>query len=366
MPIFGITGDEGFLGWHLRCRLHAHKEISTLGASRDVMNDEAALTTFVRRSDVVVHLAGMNRGSDEDIETTNVDLTTRLVDACERAAVRPHILFANSTHQERDTPYGRSKRRSAALLGEWANRNGATFTNVIIPNVFGEGGRPFYNSAVSTFCHQLAIGDEPTIIENREIELIHAQNVANHIVACAVERRGGEHRLSGRVATVQAVLDRLRAMNREYRDHVIPSLSDGFDLTLFNTLRSYLFPGYYPVSVERRTDSRGSLFEAVKTLHGGQCFFSSTHPGVTRGNHYHASKIERFMVVHGRARIRVRKLFSSDVTEFLVSGDAPQYIDMPTFHTHNITNVGNDDLMTLFWAHEIFDRERPDTFAELV
>lgn len=362
----GITGDQGFLGWHLRCRLHPEKDVQVRGAGRALLADATALDAFVAGADAIVHLAGMNRGEEAEIEQVNLQLTGALIAACERAHARPHVIFANSTHGDRDTAYGRSKRRSAELLSAWARRVDAKFTNLIMPNVFGEGGRPHYNSAVATFCHQLAVGEAPRIIEDREIEIVHAQEAATRILACVRAGTVGDVTLSGRRIKVSALLARLQDMAREYRGHVIPALTDVLDLALFNTLRSYLFPKYYPVSAELRTDARGALFEAVKTLHGGQCFLSMTKPGITRGNHYHTAKIERFMVVRGSARIRVRRLFSHDVAEFMVSGDTPQYIDMPTFHTHDITNVGRDELMTLFWAHEIFDPQRPDTIPEPV
>ena len=138
------------------------------------------------------------------------------------------------------------------------------------------------------------------------------------------------------------------------------------DLDLFNTYRSYLYPRHYPVTLPLHSDARGHLYEAVKSLHGGQCFISTTKPGITRGNHYHTRKLERFLVLNGDAVIRIRKLLTGDIVEFKVSGAAPQYIDMPTFCTHDITNMGQSDLMTLFWAHEIFDPQRSDTIREPV
>ncbi len=366
MLTIGITGHCGFLGWHLRCRLNAEKDVRIAGLGRSGFSDPSVLRDFAATSNPIVHLAGMNRGSDADIEKVNLDLTRRLIDACTSASVAPHVIFANSTHADRDTAYGRSKRQSASLLQDWAGRTGATFTNVIIPNVFGEGGRPFYNSAVSTFCHQLSVGENPQVIEDREIEFVHAQTVCAEILDCARSVTGGERRVTGRSLLVSSLIQKLQEMNSAYRNDLIPDVTDPFDLSLFNTLRSYFFPKHYPVSVRLHSDARGTLFEAVKTVHGGQCFLSTTRPGITRGNHYHSAKIERFMVVQGRARIRLRKLYSSEVEEFLVGGDSPQYIDIPTFHSHNITNVGDQDLLTLFWSHEVFDPNQPDTMSEQV
>lgn len=362
----GITGGFGFLGWHIRVHVHADRSIEAVPAGRDVFSDPAALAAFVRDKDAIVHLAGMNRGDEGEIERSNVALTGMLIDTCTRGRVQPHILFANSTHSGRDTAYGRSKRRSAEMLAAWAERAGARFTNLVIPGVFGEGGRPFYNSVVSTFCHQIANGETPQIIQDSEIELVHAQALVGRILSAIRSGETGLLKVSGQTTSVTALLERLQKLAGEYRSQILPLVDDRFGLELFNTYRSYLFPKHYPVALERRADTRGSLFEVVRTIHGGQCFFSTTKPGITRGNHYHTAKIERFLVAQGEATIRVRRLFSSDIVEFRVNGDAPGYVDMPTFHTHNITNVGTGELLTLFWAHEIFDPRRSDTYPEPV
>lgn len=331
-----------------------------------MFDDAAALREFAACSQAVVHLAGLNRGADTAIEAVNLELADRLIQACERSGATPHVVYANSTHYDRDTPYARSKRRAGERLAAWAARRGARYTNLIIPNVFGEGGRPFYNSVVATFCHQLVVGETPQIIEDREIELVHAQEVATRILDTVQRGVTGDVLLSGRSVKVSEVLRRIEDLLAQYRQHVLPSFSDVFDLRLFNTLRYYLFPRHYPVRLEMRRDPRGSLFEAVRTVHGGQCFLSTTRPGITRGNHYHYAKVERFLVAQGAARIRIRRLLTSEVTEFDVSGDTPAYVDIPTLHTHDITNTGESDLLTLFWAHEFYDPRRPDTYPEPV
>jgi UDP-2-acetamido-2,6-beta-L-arabino-hexul-4-ose reductase len=155
-------------------------------------------------------------------------------------------------------------------------------------------------------------------------------------------------------------------MRDRYQAMVMPPLESALDVRLFNTLRSYLFPAHYPVALTLHIDARGSLFEVVKSNSGGQVFMSTTHPGITRGNHFHTRKVERFLVASGEADIRLRKLFSDEVICFKVRGDAPSYVDIPTFYTHHITNTGQSELVTLFWANEIFDSVDPDTFPERV
>ncbi len=367
----GITGAGGLLGWHLRCWLRAHATSAApaasapLTAGRETFEDEAALRRFVSGCDVIVHYAGVNRGEAHEVEAANPEIARRLVDACEREDRMPHVIFASSVHAANDSPYGRSKRAATEILGAWAARTGAGFTNLLLPHVYGECGRPFHNSVVSTFCHQLAHGDEPRIDVDAPLELLHAQDLSDLVGEIAAEGRTGELRPRGvPVRSVSALLDRLRTMMDAYRADLLPDLSDPFDVRLFNTLRSYLYPEGFPVALPLHSDERGALFEAVKAGSGGQTFVSSTNPGVTRGNHFHRFKVERFLVLRGSARIRVRRLFSERVWSFDVNGDRPAYVDMPTLHTHDITNTGADELVTLFWANEIFDSERPDTYRE--
>ena len=363
----GITGAGGFLGFHLRAFLYAQGGHDVRLATRETFSDPVALDGFVRDLDGVAHFAGMNRGDEAILEAANASLASELVAAFRRTGAQPALAFANSTHVERETGYGRGKRAAAERLAEWAASAGTPFANFVFPNVFGEFGRPFYNSVVATFCHQLANGHTPEIQADAKLELLHAQVVASCCAKALMQGESGTIRPAGESRKVSELLDRLRYMHDRYvAAKVIPDLSDPLDLRLFNTLRSYLYPSHYPVSLNLRSDARGSLFEAVKAMQGGQTFLSTSHPGITRGNHYHLRKVERFLVVSGSAEIRVRKLFSDDLKTFLVSGNAPCYVDMPAFHTHSITNVGTDELLTLFWSNEIFDPADTDTFTEAV
>ena len=363
--IVGVTGADGLLGTHVRAYLHGIPEMHVRVAGRQTFGS-GALTTFVEGCDVIIHLAGMNRGDDLVVAETNVALARQLVTALNKTGSQAHILFSSSTHIERDTPYGASKREVASLLEAWATGSKGKFTNVILPGVFGEGGKPFYNSVVSTFCYQLATGETPTPHNDALTEQIHAQEVARRMEAIIREGVVGDVRVQGHSLTVYALLNTLTGMQELYGQHIIPDLREDLRRDLFNTFRSYLYPQHYPVRLTLHTDPRGSLFEAVKSLNGGQSFMSTTHPGITRGNHYHTRKVERFLVTGGEAEIRLRHLFGQEVQTFRVSGDQPSYVDIPTIHTHNITNVGAATLSTLFWTHELFDPANPDTVAELV
>jgi UDP-2-acetamido-2,6-beta-L-arabino-hexul-4-ose reductase len=187
--------------------------------------------------------------------------------------------------------------------------------------------------------------------------------VARQIFELIQSKQEGELVIPGTPISVQEMLVKVRTLADYYNNHMIPDLRKPLDLNLFNTYRSYLYPKIFPRSLELHKDNRGELFEACKSLNGGQTFLSTTRPGITRGNHFHLNKVERFLVVRGKAKIRIRKMFDDEILEFRVSGSKPQYIDIPTLHTHNITNTGDVDLLTLFWAHEIFDPKSTDTKA---
>ena len=371
-----ITGGAGFLGWHLRCAIRMRGWPEPVVVDHACFDDPARLRDALAGIEVVVHLAGVNRGPEAEVEAGNPRLARLLVEALQATAAgrnRLHLLFSNSTHG-RDpsvpaaslTPYGRSKREANAILGEWAATTGARYTDIRFPHLFGEHGRPFYNSAVATFCHQLATSDTPKIIVDSEVELLHAQSACDLMLEAIDAGTGGPLSPQGLRMPVSEALARLQAMHATYADGTLPRFETAFDLDLFNTLRSYRFPLHYPGRIQLRSDARGHLFEAVKTGHGGQCFASTTHPGVVRGNHFPRRKVERFLVAGGQATIRVRRMFTTDAHAFEVRGDAPVYIDMPTLHTHDIRNTGQGELFTLFWSHEIFDPAAPDTYPEAV
>lgn len=362
----GITGSSGFIGWHLRCLLYERRDIDVVEANEEVFSSSDRLKDFVRSCDGIFHLAGMNRGSDEEVCKTNIEIAEMLVEACKSANSRPHVVFANSVQMKKDNPYGRGKRQAAQTLRRFAEEAGSSFTNMVLPNIYGEHGTPFYNSVVATFCHQLARGENPEIIVDRQIDLLHVRDAVELMLDAMEKRANGDMYPVGMSISVSELLDVLWNMDANYRNGVIPDLSDVFYLRLFNVYRSFVFPEFYPSHPELRSDNRGSLFEFIRSESGGQAFASTTEPGITRGNHYHVGKFERFLVVKGKAIISLRRLLTDEVTSFEVSGEKPAFIDIPTLHTHNIKNIGEGCLLTLFWASEFFNPEFPDTYSEVV
>jgi UDP-2-acetamido-2,6-beta-L-arabino-hexul-4-ose reductase len=358
-----LTGGEGFLGWHLACRLRARHETTPARLGRGAI-DEAAFAD----SGTVFHLAGVNRAAmAQDVEEGNVEVARRTADAI-RAAGRPiTLVYANSIQADLDNPYGRGKRRAGEVLAQAAGDVGGRYVDVMLPNLFGEHGRPAYNSFVATFAAAVARGERPTVTEDREVPLLHAQRAAQVLIEAA-EGADDTVRPAGEKHTVSDVLARLGGYHSMYAGRGdVPDLRDPFDVDLFNTYRSFLFPDAFPVHPQLHEDARGRLFETVRSYGGtGQSFVSTTVPGATRGNHYHLHKIERFFVVRGEAEIALRRLYDTEVVRFRLSGDAPGFVDMPTMWVHNVSNVGESELVTVFWADQLLDPENADQYPERV
>ncbi|MEM7083799.1 MAG: NAD-dependent epimerase/dehydratase family protein [Pseudomonadota bacterium] len=364
-----ITGERGLLGRHMSFYLGSLPTYRDriVALDRASFNDKEALISALATATAVIHCAGVNRGEDADVEQGNIALAEQLLDGLKVAEVNPHVVYMNSTHKVFDSPYARGKRAAHDLLDAWAAQDTQRkYTEMVLPHVFGEGGRPFYNSAFHTFCYQLAQDEQLSVNGRGQLELLHAQDIAQATVAAIERCTQGEVRLAGHKMSVASAAGKLTDFSDSYRGDVIPDLRNRLDLQMFNTMRSFLYPSFYPRRLKLNVDERGALFEAVKNRNGGQAFLSTTRPGITRGDHYHFNKVERFLVVKGEAIIKIRALGEEKVETFRVSGSEPAYVDMPTLHTHNITNVGDDELMTLFWSHEIFDPDNPDTFFERV
>lgn len=361
-----MTGADGFLGWHTRCALQARGHQANM-IGRRAGSDAGRVDAAVSDVDAVLHLAGVNRSDAGELAAGNLRLAEELTASLERTGRRPAIVYANSIQSGNGTPFGDGKQAAAERLSQWGVANGVSVADVRLPNLFGEHGRPNYNSVVATFCHELARGGIPTIIEDREIPLLHVQDAVTEMLALAEHAHTGIVRPGAQTMTVSTVLGVLIEFRDLYSTGDIPDIADPFDLSLFNTYRSYCFPDHFPIHPLQYTDNRGTLFDCVRG-HGGQTqvFCSTSHPGVTRGEHFHLRKVERFLVLRGTAEVALRRLFNDVIVRFTVSGKRPTIIDMPTMWAHSITNTGDDELMTLFWAHELLDSDHPDTYPEPV
>ena len=359
-----LTGAGGFLGWHTRLRLAALTDHEVRPVTRENWSELAGL---VADADAVIHIAGVNRANNDDaVEQGNIQLGADLTAAVIASNRALRVVMAGTIQVERDNAYGRGKLAAQHQIAEATRSLDGHFVDVRLPNLFGEHGVSNYNSFVATFVEAVINGNTPQINDN-PVELLHAQDAAQALMD-GLDTTEGMLRPTGEFTGVVAVWDLLREFNHSYMPNgEIPNLSSKFRIDLFNTYRAGLFPERYPIALVPHSDSRGSFVETVRCCGGeGQSSFSTTLPGITRGEHYHLTKIERFAVVQGKARISLRKMFEDEVMDFEVSGDAPVAIDMPVGWVHNITNTGDEVLFTQFWSHELFRPDAPDTFPEPV
>ncbi len=367
-PRIAVTGPEGFVAWHVRCAARARWGGDLVGIGSEDFADEARLDAALADVDAIIHLAGVNRSHDPaEVEHVNPWLAERLVDSLQRSGRPVTIVYGNSIHSRNDSTFGLSKRRAATILTSWGSQSGAPVVDVVMPNIFGEHGRPNYNSVVATFCHSLAGGATPTVVDDKELPLVHVADIADLLLDQALSPTAGTVDVPGRPTMVSDVAARLTDIADGYRSGLLPDLSDPFTRQLFNTYRSATFPADQPIVPHTASDQRGRLVEAVRAAGGQtQVFYSTTKPSSTRGQHYHRRKVERFLVLSGRAEIRLRKLFTAETVTFSVSGEDPVMVDMPTLWVHSLTNTGPDDVLTLFYADELYDAADPDTYPEAV
>jgi UDP-2-acetamido-2,6-beta-L-arabino-hexul-4-ose reductase len=277
----GITGQSGFIGYHLTNYM-LQKNISIISINKEDFSSSEGLCKAIKNCDVIVHLAGMNRGPDKEVHDCNIQLSSQLISALQESNLTPTIIFASSTQEEIDSPYGRSKKAATNLFMDWAARNKSNFTSLLIPNVFGPFCKPFYNSVIATFCYQLTHNQEPVIQVDRSLKLIYINDLVEKICEL-VENTSNEHRVNLQTNVeirVSEILSLLKGFQKDYLEkQVFPSLNKSFELDLFNTFRSYIEPDYFPIRSIIKSDERGNLVEAVKEKTGGQMFYSSTKHG---------------------------------------------------------------------------------------
>ena len=361
----GITGQAGFVGTHLFNYLGLQTGVERIAFEDSFFDDAFKLETFVSNCDAIVHLAAMNRHPNpEVIYETNIALVKKLISACENKKVTPHILFSSSIQEDADNAYGKSKLLGREFLENWSERTGSKVTGFVIPNVFGPFGKPFYNSVIATFCHQLTHGDTPTIKVDTQLKLIYVNELIETIWKAIKKKTAGKILIKhSKEIKVSKILKLLSHFKETYFDAgIFPSLENKFEKALFNTFRCYIPTEHYPFYLKNNMDARGNFVEIARTHSKGQFSFSSTNPNFTRGNHFHTRKAERFAVIKGKALIQLRKIDSAEVINYYLDGDKPSFVDMPIWHTHNIKNIGDSELLTLFWINEPYDASDPDTY----
>jgi UDP-2-acetamido-2,6-beta-L-arabino-hexul-4-ose reductase len=364
-----ITGGRGFLGRNLAAHLLERKDCETTIFGREDSTED--LRNWLRDADVVFHLAGVNRPQDPmDFERGNAELTEQLCQILRECGRSPTIVFSSSIQTELDNPYGVSKLKAEAALLQFARETGACVRIYRLKNLFGKWCRPNYNSVAATFCHNIA-NDLPITTSDpaRELALSYVDDVvAAFLTEIDTAHAGSDagDEIPSYCIQLGDLAGRIQAFHEMRATLIAPNFGDWFNRALYATYLSYVPPAARPYILDIKSDARGSLAEFIKEKHFGQIFVSRTKPGVTRGNHYHHTKTEKFFVVEGEGLVRMRAVEGGPVEEYSVTGSAYQVIDIPPGVTHSITNVGTREMVTLFWSSEMFDPNRPDTYYLLV
>lgn len=364
-----VTGSGGFIGRSLSMHLKREHEI----LAYDLPEDPALLEDYCAQADFVFHLAGVNRPRDpSDFIRGNVQLTAALLDTLKRKGNFCPVMLASSIHAAEDSPYGSSKRAAEELVFAYGKTTGAKTLVYRFPNVFGKWCRPDYNSAVATFCHNMARGLPITVHDpSVELELLYIDDLVEEL---ELALQGRPHRCEDGFCragvTHRATLAQITALLRRFADQPVDLTmpeADEFARKLHSTYISYLPPRKLPYGLTSHADGRGSFTELIKTDRCGQLSVSVTKPGIIRGNHWHRSKWELFMVVSGSGLIRLRRVDGAEILEYPVSAGNMSAVHIPPGYVHSLINTGDtEDMITVIWANEPFDPEKPDTYSEEV
>jgi UDP-2-acetamido-2,6-beta-L-arabino-hexul-4-ose reductase len=363
-----ITGADGFIGKNLSIRLRELGHVEITGITRST-SSAAAEAAFVA-ADFVFHLAGVNRPLDpKDFETGNADLTERICALLAASGRRAGFVLSSSTQAALENPYGQSKRAAEAAARRYGASTGAAVNVFRLTNVFGKWARPNYNSAVATFCHNVTRGLPITVNDPAApLNLVYVDDVVQAMIDCmsaASARSGEEFAQAGPVysTTVGEVVGLLQQFADIRSTLVTPSVGTGLVRALYSTYISYLPPDSFAYEVPRHGDPRGVFVEMLKTPDCGQFSYFTAHPGITRGEHYHHSKTEKFLVIKGTAKFGFRHITTGETYELVTRGGEAKIVETVPGWTHNITNIGDDEMIVMLWANEIFDRQRPDTIS---
>ena len=376
-----ITGAKGFIGKNLIAELNNIREGKTKTYpvlqdlevfAYDVDSDPADLDLLCKEADFVFHLAGVNRPEKtEEFMTGNFGFTSILLDTLKSYQNNCPVMISSSTQAELDNAYGQSKRAGEELMFNYAAETGAKVLVYRFPNVFGKWCRPNYNSAVATFCYNVAHGlpiqvNDPSVTMN----LVYIDDVVRELIfALAGQETGaGDYCKVSVVHSVKLgeIVDLIYSFRASRDNRSVPDMGDAFTKKLYSTYLSYLPTDAFSYPLKMNVDDRGSFTEFLKSPERGQVSINISKPGITKGQHWHHTKNEKFLVVSGNGVIRFRKIDSDEIIECFVSGEELEVVDIPVGYTHNIENLGGNDMVTVMWVNEVFDNEQPDTFFEIV
>lgn len=361
-----ITGAKGFVGRNLVAELRNQGFQDLL--EYDIDTDPAKLDEYARECDFVFHLAGVNRPKEQsEFMTGNFGFTSQLLDALTKHGSKASVLITSSIQAEQDNPYGQSKKAGEDLIFQYGKENGVEVYVYRLPNVFGKWCRPNYNSAVATFCHNIAHGLPIQVNDpNVQMKLVYVDDVVASFID-KLKNGKSEKEAFEYVEPVHTILlGEIVSLIEQFKEsrHTlqIPDMRDGFTKKLYSTYLSYLPEDQFSYLLKMNVDQRGSFTEFLKSPERGQVSVNISKPGITKGNHWHHTKNEKFLVVSGKGVIRFRKIDTAEIIEYYVSGEKLEVVDIPVGYTHNIENLGDTDMVTVMWVNEIFDQQRPDTF----
>jgi UDP-2-acetamido-2,6-beta-L-arabino-hexul-4-ose reductase len=367
-----VTGAKGFIGKNLIAELKNRQLGQVYEFDKESSFDDLGI--FTRDCDFVFHLAGINRPQRvEEFREGNVDFTNDLLEMLRKHNNRAPVIFTSSTQAVMDNPYGRTKLEAENVLKAYSEDTGAPVIIYRLLNVFGKWCRPSYNSVVATFCHNIA-NNLPIQINdpNTSLNLVYIDDVVNELInkSTNINKREGTELIENIRPVYSVTLGQLAEFIYSYRksrvSRELPDLSSEFSKRLYTTYLSYLFAEEFKYPLKMNIDYRGSFTEFLRIPDSGQISVNISKPGIIKGNHWHHTKNEKFLVVSGHGVIRFRKIGTAGVLEYHISGDKLEVVDIPPGYTHNIENLGTTDMVTIMWASEAFDPEKPDTLYEEV
>jgi len=361
-----VTGANGFIGKNLIAELRNREYNDIFEYTRET--ETSLLNQYCKVADFVFHLAGINRPKDEaEFMEGNYEFTSTLLATLKENNNTCPVMLASSIQAEKDNPYGNSKKAGEDVLFEYSKETGAKTLVYRFPNVFGKWCKPNYNSAVATFCHNIA-RDLPIQVNDSTVKmnLVYIDDVLEELLNAL----DGKENSTGNYCAVPKVhntslgdiVDLIQSFRNSRDERTIPDMANGLSKKLYSTYLSYLPENSFSYDLKMNVDQRGSFTEFLKTPDRGQVSVNVSVPGITKGNHWHHTKNEKFLVVSGTGVIRFRKIDTGNVIEYFVSGDKMEVVDIPTGYTHNIENLGGDDMVTIMWANELFNTEKPDTY----
>lgn len=376
-----VTGAKGFVGKNLCCTLKnisdgkdKTREISgdITVFEYDIDSSQDELDEYCSKADFVFNLAGVNRTNDEkDFYNGNFGFASTLLETLKKHNNKCPVMLSSSVHAAGDTPYGRSKKAGEELFFEYGRQTGAKTYVYRFPHLFGKWCRPNYNSATATFCNNIALGLPITVSDpSVTLTLVYIDDLVDELIRalCGKPTTDGDYCIVPVYAkkTLGEITELLYSFKASRQTLAVPESDDAFEKKLYATYLSYLPVDDFSYPLKMNCDARGSFTEIIRTAERGQFSVNVSKPHIVKGNHWHNTKNEKFLVVSGSGVIRFRKIGEKTVHAYFVSGDELRVVDIPTGYTHNIENLGEDDMVTFMWANECFDPNKPDTFFEEV